>query len=213
MQELKKILAVRRDMYKVLGRLYQTEVTAESLAHLKGMRFPEQTENPELNAAGAELNRAISALTVEELDNLAADYARVFLAAGVADERTAFPYESVYTSPERIIKQDAYEKVYLILKKHHIEPAQEDLYADHIGIELEFLSYLSGKAIELMGADDAAAVQENLTEQEDFLAHHIANWTDTFFEDEIAVASSDFYRALGQFARAWVHEDRKWISD
>ena len=44
-------------------------------------------------------------------DDLAVDYARVFLGAGEANGKAAYPYESVYTSPEGLVRQEARARV------------------------------------------------------------------------------------------------------
>ena len=105
MQQLETTLENREQIYKLLGRLYQTEVAPQNLEGLKAIHFPSQTGNAELDANARRLNAFIADLQNEGLDDLAADYARTFLSAGVADEPAAFPIESVYTSREKLIMQ------------------------------------------------------------------------------------------------------------
>jgi len=45
------------------------------------------------------------------LNDLAVDYARIFLGVGIAEGSAAYPYESVYTSKKRIIMQDTLDQV------------------------------------------------------------------------------------------------------
>ena len=93
-------------MYRFLGGLYIMEVDAEQLAQLKKMTFPEVEGNSD---ADQDLREGYALVRdylkefpdgepekTEKLDDLAADYAKVFLAAGDATGRAAFPYESVY---------------------------------------------------------------------------------------------------------------------
>ncbi len=213
MSELSKILENRKILYRVLGSLYQLELTTQSLKELKDLGFPEDTGDGELNALAAKLNSVIAKLGDSQLDDLAADYARIFLSAGVTGGKAAFPYESVYTSPQRIIMQDAYEAVYLILKKHGLKPANEDLYADHIGIELEIMSYLSGKAAKELEAGDVSEAEATLEEQKEFLSRHLLNWCDKFFYDLSRYGSTGFYKALGEYTNAFLVEDAKWLAE
>ncbi len=206
MQELKAILAEREAIYKLLGNLYQTEVTAELLPELKKVSFPDSENNEE------SINTFIEKLTPEELDDLAADYARTFLGAGVTDEPTAYPIESVYTSKERLIMQDAYEAVLRILRKHGMRTVQEDLYPDHIGVELEFMGFLSAETVKALDAGDTAKVEELLTEQKDFLEKHLLNWTGKFLKDQQDVARTSFYKGLAGVTGNFLKEDSEWLS-
>ena len=82
MQELQTILESRRDMYRLLGSLYQIEVDEATLAQLRTIRFPDKTGCEALDCAGAALNAFVADLKPEGLDDLAADYAATFLSAG-----------------------------------------------------------------------------------------------------------------------------------
>lgn len=211
LKELVAILESRRDMYRVLGRLFEEEVTSDFLDDLKALKFPEASESADFNTAASRFNAFVAELSSEALDDLAADYARTFLGAGVADEPTAFPFESVYTSREHLIMQDAYEAVLEILRKHDMAPAKPDLYADHIGVELEFMGFLANKAAEAVKADDVATAEALLDETQSFLATHLHNWSDRFFDDLRKVGRTDFYKALADVAQLYLAEDRSWL--
>lgn len=212
MQQLKPILENRRHLYKILGSLYQTEIDSDSLKALKEFRFPEGSDDEALNEAGRSLNGFIADLREDGLDDLAADYARTFLSAGVADEPAAFPIESVYTSPAKLIMQDAYEAMAKILHAHGLSSKQDDLYPDHLGIELEFMGVLNDKALDLLEKSQESALVDNLQEQKNFQESHLLNWTEKFFDDQKSVARTPFYRALGEFSRAFLLQDHAWLS-
>ena len=44
-----------------------------------------------------------------------------FLGAGIAEGLVAFPFESVYTSKDRLVMQDAYEQVLRIYRSNGVE--------------------------------------------------------------------------------------------
>ena len=211
LKELLAILESRRDMYRVLARLFEEEVTPDFLDALKALKFPEASESADFNAAAVRFNAFAAALSPEGLDDLAADYARTFLGAGVADEPTAYPFESVYTSREHLIMQDAYEAMLGILRKHGMAPAKPDLYADHFGVELEFMGLLAEKAAKALEADDATAAEALLEESKTFLTTHLLNWADPFLNDLVKVGRTDFYKALADVTRLYLAEDRAWL--
>ena len=213
MNELLTLLESRRDMYSVLARLYQAEVTPQLLADLKSLHFPEATESTEFNEASRRMNAFVAELSEAGLDELAADYARTFLAAGIADGPAAFPIESVYTSREHLIMQDAFEAVLQCLRSHGWATAAKDLYADHIGVELEFMSRLSAAAADAVRQDRTEEAEKALEESKEFLKTHLLNWTDKFFSDVKSVAGTDFYKSLAALTRLYLAEDRAWLAD
>ena len=95
----------RSYMYRFLSGLYLMEVDEEQLAALKKMSFPviegDTDADMDLREGYTLLQPYVQSLKAEELDDLAADYAKVFLAAGDAAGRAAFPYESVYVDKKR----------------------------------------------------------------------------------------------------------------
>ncbi len=100
--ELRKQLArARAGLYRFLGGLYIMEVDEETLANMKQMQFPTDCDNAELAEAYTRLAKAIADLKNEDLEDVAADYAKTFLAAGEATGVAAFPYESIYTNKKR----------------------------------------------------------------------------------------------------------------
>lgn len=97
--EVRKELArARAGLYRFLGGLYIMEVDEETLANMKQMQFPTDCANEELAEAYRGLEKAIADLNNEDLEDVAADYAKTFLAAGEATGVAAFPYESIYTN-------------------------------------------------------------------------------------------------------------------
>lgn len=211
MHDLIQMLESRAVLYKTIGALYQLELDPERLAALQAIRFPEDAESPALQAAAARLNAAAVALREQDLDELAADYARVFLSAGIAEGSAAFPFESIYTSRDKLIMQDAYEDMVRILRAHAMVPARRDLYADHIGIELEFMGLLSEKAARALAGGHSEDAEKLLAESAAFLKKHLLGWIFRFLDDLEKLSGKPLYLALAAFTRAFLEEDRKWL--
>ena len=86
--------------------------------------------------------------------DLAVDYARVFLAAGVYEGETAVPYESVYTSPEGILMQDSRDEVVRAYRRWGLAiPRDLNVPEDHLAFELEFMGRLSERIAAGLGAE------------------------------------------------------------
>ena len=87
----------RAQLYSLLARLYRVEVDAPLLDALKVLSFP-TAANETLAEGYSMLSAYLKNCGEDVLDDLAVDYATVFLAAGSADGQAAIPCESIYTS-------------------------------------------------------------------------------------------------------------------
>jgi TorA maturation chaperone TorD len=159
------------------------------------------------------LQKFLEAAGEQTIEDLAVDYARVFLGAGITEEKSAYPFESVYTSPQGLICQDAYEDALRTYRKYGLARSQNDLYEDHIGLELEFLGFLDGKAIEAAKKNDTEEVEKLLTEKKTFIDKHILNWLAGFVKDVETASQTDFYRSLAKLTAAVVEEEAELLTD
>ena len=95
--------AARANYYRFLRRFYFQEVDTPLWAQLKQMNIPADCPQPRM-AEGYEMLRDFLARhDADILDELAADFAKVFLASGEYQGKGAFPYESVYTSRQGLV--------------------------------------------------------------------------------------------------------------
>lgn len=204
--EFKQLMLNRRNLYHFFARFFQKEIDAEFFESLRHIEFPaEREENAltEFQDALLRLNEYFEYDAGETLDDLAADYAKTFLGAGSADGAAAFPYESVYTSPKRIMMQDAWNQVCDIYETKGIErnEAANDLLEDHIAMEMEFMAYL---------CDETSQYTETLAgleEQREFLNKHLLNWAPEFCLDIKVHADTEFYRMVGQLTTGFLQLD------
>ena len=104
-----ELMEARATMYELLARVFHKEVDAEFLDQLTAMRYPQNSENPAVNEAFRRVYSFVRHARDGVLDELASEYARVFLGSGVLNGNAAYPYESVYTNEKRLIMQEAEE--------------------------------------------------------------------------------------------------------
>ncbi len=222
------LLQPRESMYRFLSRLYLCEVDETLLGALEQMELPKacpdsemaegygqiafylKQEKEQMEAAmassdgGKQQRQAI-------LDELAVDYARVFLSAGVASGKAAFPFESVYTSRQHLMMQESRNEIIALYAEKGITPGKE-MYRvpeDHLGLLLEYMALLcreeaaggSQTKAKAAGTAQAAAPRE---QQREFLAHHLKNWVFAFTADLLKYASTDFYRGLAKLTRGFL---------
>ncbi len=191
MMMTKSDLNTRAALYELLACLYRVEVDAATLEALKGLSFP-KTEQPALTEGYAMMSAWLSDCGDNALENLAVDYATVFLAAGSNDGNAAIPCESVYTSDKKLVMQDAWEAVCQLYAEHGLAKgdAHSDLMEDHLAIELEFMAHLVRTG--------------TVDEQKSFVETHLLNWLGDFTADIDRYAREDFYKALGRMTLGFV---------
>lgn len=194
-----KLSAARGGVYGLLSRLYRQEVDPNLLTKLQKMSFPKGCPQAELEAGYRQLEGWLATATPEALEETAADFAKVFLGAGVVNGEAAFPYESVYTSQKRLVKQEAFEQVSALYTTCGVSFSthSSDILADHISSELSFMGWLCGQGDE--------------GKERHFLTHHLLNWAPAFCSDVAQYATSDLYHALAKLTAGWLAMEYKYL--
>lgn len=204
--ELIQLMTEREELYKFQARVYRREVDQKLLDTIRSL---------EIRSNASELPEALKVIresatnSDDPLTDFAVDYARIFLGAGIAKGITAYPYESVYTSRDRLVMQDAYEAVMKIYRANGIGKLDADLYEDHIALELEFMGVLCRRAIEFAEVGDKKALEENLDLQKEFLKDHLLNWTKEFFDSIRSCPGSNFYKGFASFTEAFLKMEKE----
>lgn len=204
--EFKQLMWNRRNLYHFFARFFQEEIDEEFYECLKNVEFPlDRKENAltEFQDALQRLNEYFEYDAGESLDDLAADYAKTFLGAGNAQGESAFPYESVYTSPKKVMMQEAWNQVCEIYDAKGIERNTDgnDLLEDHISMEMEFMAYLCEETSQY------TETLSGLEEQREFLNRHLLNWAPDFCLDIKYHADTEFYRMVGQLTTGFLQLD------
>ena len=191
-----KMMTARANLYRFLSRLYLLEVDETLWNAMQNMTFPVDAAEGDMKA-GFELMRGYLDANAEGdlaavLDDLAVDYARIFLSAGVAQGKAAFPYESVYTSRKHLVMQDSRMDVVALYAKRGVTPSKDNYHVpeDHLGYLCEYMAIL---------IDEGAA-----DEQKAFLKNHLLNWVSAFTVDMGKYAATDFYGGLAKLTRGFL---------
>ena len=188
----------RLDLYRLLSRLYRTEADEALLENLKALVLPE--ENEDLKQGAADLRNYLATRGPGAAEELAVDYAAVFLAAGSAEGAAALPCESVYTGPKRIFMQEAWEQVSRLYAEKGLgkDDASSDLMEDHIALELAFMAWLIDNG--------------TLQEQKAFLENHLLNWLPAFAADVEQYGRTPFYKAVTKIALGFLRLEQELLA-
>ena len=103
MRALAEALRQQSAAYGFVARLLRTEVDDEALGRLRAMRFPAASGNDHLDAGYRGLCAYLNAGGERQHGDLAVDFLHTFIGVTQDREQVAFPYESVYTSPEHLL--------------------------------------------------------------------------------------------------------------
>ncbi|MDF3000720.1 MAG: asrA1 [Bacillota bacterium] len=205
----------REKLYRFLSSIYQKEVDRALLTQMKAMTFPSEAEAPSLTEGYRmlkdyldQIDERKARIPEDEVTDLAADYAKIFLAAGISQGSAAFPYESVYTSPERIIMQDAWETVRKLYESVGLIKNVETsgLFEDHIALELEFMAFLCEESHRDPDCSDW------LIKQREFLRDHLLNWVPSFTADVNQYADTAFYKGIAKITEGFLRFDKEILA-
>lgn len=205
------------DFYALLSGIFYLELTEEQIDGLaeSGFSFPD--DGSEMGDACAALRRYLARRGPSARQDLAVDYARIFLAAGVYEGETAVPYESVFTSPEGLMMQDARDEVVRVYRRCGLKvPRDLNVPEDHLAFELEFMGRLSGRIAEALGPGEDAAGEDAATlmaEQLRFIDEHLLNWMPDLARRVDTFARLPFYPAMMAVAQSYLRENRAVLKE
>jgi len=211
--ELLGILKNRESSYAFLSRIYREEVSPTLLKELAGSSHLAAEE--ETDGEGKQiLDRFFKDLQDRDLskvtEDLAAEYAGLFLNAG---RKSIAPYESAYTSKEKILMQQARDEVLLGYRQEGLDRIREfPEPEDHIALEFEFMSILCRKTIECLENGDRQACLSYFTKQQQFIEKHLMTWVPYFSRDMEQAAHSEFYLGIAKLTREYLNRDVAMIS-
>ena len=100
----------RRRVYALLSRCFETEIDA-AFADKLARETALESDDPALVEGFAALKADLADADEGALEQLAVAFNRVFFGMGPRTAQKAFPYESVYTSEDGLMMQEAYVQV------------------------------------------------------------------------------------------------------
>ena len=159
-EELAEVNAARKGFYEFLASMYKLELTDEQIGTLTKQDLPTDAEY--VGAGYATVKEYLRHRDSGTRQELAVDYARVFLCAGMYEQLMAPPYESVYTSEEHLLMQDARDSaVAFYLGEELGLPADNTTPEDHLSFEFQFMAKLIERAGAALDAGDEARYAEH----------------------------------------------------
>lgn len=215
--------AVTRDMidacqgrgafYDMLASIYYRPLTAEQIDNIANLDMSEYEDMNTLFAEGAnDIRRYLRRRHSGTRQELAVDFTSAFAGTQSYKGRYAVPYESVHTSEEGIMFQEAYHEVFHIFKDNYVAKAEGyDFPHDHLSFMCEFLAVLSDRIAEALAAGDDAEALRQVEVSRAFLADHILSWFDTFQGVALYLIQTRFYRGILKISKGFFLEDAELL--
>ena len=177
------VLRGRMATYQFLSRLFRVEVDQELYDALVSMRFPTNTGNVLVDEGYRMICGYLSQADGTVLTELAVDYVRAFIGSGNDGFSAAYPYESVYTSPKRLMMQDARDEVLVLYRAFGLDKQESWKEGeDHIALELEFEQILC-----------------------------LLAWYPMMAADLQKFPQTDFYKGLGKLTDGFLRNDLEFL--
>ena len=210
--DLREASASRAGFARFLASLYLYEPTPEQVEALAGLEF--EDDGSDLARGYAAIREYLRHRDRATAQALAVDYAHVFLGAGTYDKIMAPPYESVFTSEERILMQDARDGALAYYRAEGLElPADNTTPEDHLGFELQFVALLADRLGEALSAGDVARAAELADLQRGFYDYHQANGLPALCDAVEEHAQTDFYRGVALLTRGYLASERAFLDE
>ena len=204
----------RAATYGLLSRLYRVEVDKEFLKDLKGTHLPAKTGNALMDEGYRAISKFLSGLTASTELELRRDYVRAFIGEGTDGKSAAYPFESVYTSENRLRMQDARDEVLAIYRSEGLNRSvdwHDD--EDHVALELEFMQFLCDKLANAVKIGDFDNAESLLATQEGFLTEHLCNWVPLMTSDMRLFAKTTFYKGLASLTEGYLEMERELLGE
>ncbi len=183
------------EVLNLLSSMYLCKPTKEALENWK-ILLSENVPDFLLD-----LKNAVDSINLDseqEVEDLLWEYTRLFIGPY---KLPCPPWESVYTSPKKLMMQDAYDEVLDFYSGTYLAVNNPDIMPDHIGVELNFLAVLFQK---IDREPEKMSYCTNIAIR--FLDEHIIKWVPEFTQDMEDVADSSFYKALARATRNFINK-------
>lgn len=148
------------------------------------------------------------------LTELAVDYVRSFIGAGVDGHSAAYPFESVYTDEKRLLMRDARDEVLALYLSEGLGRGESwKVGEDHIALELEFMGTLAGRAADAAAEGDAQEAGRLMTVQRAFMDDHLGAWAPMFTAEVRRFARTGLYKGLSLVTEGVLEADSELLSE
>ncbi len=189
---------------EALAALHDRELTAETLAALREVDFPQNLGLLPVGEGSLEAWRLMAAALEQtdaaELNLLAADYAAIYLTGAYG----ASPCESVWTDDDHLVCQEAMFALRAVYAEAGLAATDwRRRPDDHLVLQLLYIAHALRRAAGAEGLRRLAAM----------LDAHLLRWLPDFSARVAARAETPFFAVLGRLTFAWCEQLRDLLAE
>ncbi len=217
-QTVSQATATRGVLYRLLSRGFSLEVDEpfiEWLLKLQGLvsGLSKDSDSEEFKKGAKLLSEFVGRVKGdfaknkgEFLQNLAAEYASLFLNVGPKPVHLA---ESVYLGKNHLLYEEPYFDVVRIYQIYGFKKRGSFREPeDHISVELEFMAHLCDLAVLSIEQGKEDYAKGYLKNQKEFLETHVCRWVPELAKKVQWASKNDFYLAMASLLAGFVSTDR-----
>ena len=202
----------RSDFYRFLASVFLYELTDAQIETVAAARFPQ--DGTKVGEGYARIVEYMRHRDIGTRQELAVDYAHTFLGAGNYNSLMAPPYESVYTSEEHLLMQDARDGALKYYRSEGLDlPDDNTTPEDHVGFEMQFMATLVERTAAALEEGDGERFDALVKTQRGFFEEHLSNWLPTFADDIDRHCKTDFYHGIADLVRGLLEEEQAVLDD
>ena len=208
-QELAPLANHRATIYGFLAAIYRQEVSSNLLKQIKDTQFLKVLSN-----LGIELNNGFfKKPEIELLQDLAVEYARLFLGPG----KHISPHESVHHQRDDgqwgQLWGESTAQVKKFIESSGLEFTSEYTgLPDHISVELEFMQHVVLSEGQAWEADDNEMAILCLKNEKKFVDEHLSRWIPDFCEKVVETADWPFYREMARLTQTFIEFEKQELN-
>ncbi|WP_019242812.1 MULTISPECIES: TorD/DmsD family molecular chaperone [Bacillus] len=214
-EEVMNVFYARDFAYDILRRFFVEEPSEEYLKPFVYQNmidlFPFKEDRSEIQEGIDDIKAYLAEFDPvhkrTDFEDLHWDYTKMFIGPG---EITAFPWESVYVSKDKLLFQETTLEVRKIYEKYAFQTADYIEADDHIGLELDFMYRLNQLCIqsgESITPNSLSEIRYLLNEQQTFLKNHLSRFVPQFSESVVNNADTKFYVGLAKILQHFIALD------
>jgi TorA maturation chaperone TorD len=208
-EERTAVARQRSNVYGLLATVFRQEVTPYLLQQIKDPQFLGV-----LSDLGIQWEADLFQKSDRELlDELAVEYARLFLGPG----RHISPHESVHHKRKdgqwgQLWGQSSVEVKKLIESSGLQYKSGYSGLPDHISVELEFMQEVSRREEHAWEEGDKETALRCLKIEKEFIEDHLIRWIPVFCGKVISAAESPFYRDMAALTKNFIEFEKQEIN-
>ena len=212
--EIIAFVGSRKNTYDLLAKVYHNEVDAEFLDKLAETPLPCLNDKSLQDAGYARLRTFLRNRDSDSTHAINGEFCGMILGAGATDlEQMASPYESVYTSEEQLLMQDARDQIVAMYASEGISVKNENNEPeDHISFEFSFVGILYQRCHEALLAGNDAKAEHYLEVLRTLFTDHLCVWVIDFCRDIARLAQTAYFRAFCRITAGIVNDEPAYIA-